>query len=428
MATMQFLRTLLLGPMARLRRSWGGDGGDDSDFRLVTSPAAPTDPDAAVHVVVTLNEINDMHGTGPLLKRVFQGRRGIFSIRSRDDWGTQEFGDWHMKISPAGDARPQAVRRVRRGLGDRQIKSVTCVPFLAAEIVTALAITQTYGCRLCGYIMDDQNVAANGIPDSLMREFLETCSLRLATHPELGNAYEQKYGLPFHCLPAVVPASLVAEHPQPLLEEFRPKRAALLGSFWDQSWFDRLCAALEPSGFQIDWYGQNWSPWFSFPSETLARAGISSFGLVPEDRLAAELRGYPFVIVPSGAFDGYEENTGVASLSLPGRILFAVATSHTPILMVGSERSCGAAFVERFGIGMTVPYDAAKLAHTMERMYDPRLQATMRANAAKIARSLSDEGVADWLKESIEQGRPADRRFENLFATPSSATSESSWR
>jgi hypothetical protein len=414
--------------MARLRRSWGGDGGDDSDFRLVTSPAAPTDPDAAVHVVVTLNEINDMHGTGPLLKRVFQGRRGIFSIRSRDDWGTQEFGDWHMKISPAGDARPQAVRRVRRGLGDRQIKSVTCVPFLAAEIVTALAITQTYGCRLCGYIMDDQNVAANGIPDSLMREFLETCSLRLATHPELGNAYEQKYGLPFHCLPAVVPASLVAEHPQPLLEEFRPKRAALLGSFWDQSWFDRLCAALEPSGFQIDWYGQNWSPWFSFPSETLARAGISSFGLVPEDRLAAELRGYPFVIVPSGAFDGYEENTGVASLSLPGRILFAVATSHTPILMVGSERSCGAAFVERFGIGMTVPYDAAKLAHAMERMYDPRLQATMRANAAKIARSLSDEGVADWLKESIEQGRPADRRFENLFATPSSATSESSWR
>jgi hypothetical protein len=64
----------------------------------------------------------------------------------------------------------------------------------------------------------------------------------------------------------------------------------------------------------------------------------------------------------------------------------------------------------------------------MERMYDPRLQATMRANAAKIARSLSDEGVADWLKESIEQGRPADRRFENLFATPSSATSASSWR
>ena len=427
MATMQVLRTLLLGPMARLRRSWG-DSGDDSDFRLVTSPAAPTDPDAAVHVVVTLNEINDMHGTGPLLKRVFQGRRGMFSIRSRDDWGTQEFGDWHMKISQVGDAREQAVRRVRRGLGDRHIKSVTCVPFLAAEIVTALAITQAYGGRLCGYIMDDQNVAAKGIPDTLMREFLETCSLRLATHPELCHVYEQKYGLPFYCLPAVVPASLVAEHPQPLLEEFRPKRAALLGSFWDQSWFDRLCAALEPSGYQIDWYGQNWSPWFSFPSETLARAGISSFGLVPEDRLAAELRGYPFVIVPSGAFDGYEENTGVASLSLPGRILFAVATSHTPILMVGSERSCGAAFVERFGIGMTVPYDAAKLAHAMERMYDPRLQATMRANAAKIARSLSDEGVADWLKESIEQGRPADLRFENLFATPSSATSESSWR
>ena len=108
----------------------------------------------------------------------------------------------------------------------------------------------------------------------------------------------------------------------------------------------------------------------------------------------------------------------MASLSLPGRILFAAATSHTPILLVGSERSCGAAFVERFGIGMTVPYDAAKLAHAMERMYDPRLQATMRVNAAKIAGSLSDDGAADWLKESIELGRPADLRFENLFATP----------
>ena len=417
MTTMQFLRKLVAGPMARMRRSWGGRG-DDSDFRLVTSPTAPTDPDAAVHVVVTLNEINEMHGTGPLLKRLFQGRSGIFSIRSRDDWGTQDFGDWHVKISPAGNARAQAVRRVWRGLGDRQIKSVTCVPFLAAEIVTSLAIKQAYGGRLCGYIMDDQNVAANGIGDRLMREFLEKCSLRLATHPELCNAYEQKYGLPFHCLPAVVPARLVAEHPKPLLEEFLPKRAALLGSFWDQSWFDRLCAALEPSGYQIDWYGQNRSPWFSFPSETLARAGISSFGIVPEDRLAAELRGYPFVIVPCGAFDGYEENTGVASLSLPGRILFAAATSHTPILLVGSERSCGAAFVERFGIGMTVPYDAAKLAHAMERMYDPRLQATMRVNAAKIAGSLSDDGAADWLKESIELGRPADLRFENLFATP----------
>ena len=419
---MRFLRNLWAGSVGLMRRPWGV-GADDSDFRLVTSPAAPADPAVPVHVVVTPNEINEMHGTGPLLKRLFCGRRGILSIRSRNDWGTQDFGDWHVKISQPGTAGAQAVRRVKRGLGDRNIKSVTCVPFLAAEIVTSLAIKRAYGGKLCGYVMDDQNIAANGIPDQLMGEFLGECSLRLATHPALCDAYEQKYGLAFHCLPAVVPARLVVGHADPAPDEFPPRRAALLGSFWDQSWFDRLCAALEPSRYQIDWYGQNWSPWFSFPSSTLARAGIRSLGLVPEGRLAAELRGYPFAIVPCGALDGYEDNTGVASLSLPGRILFAAATSNTPILLVGSARSCGAAFVEQFGIGMTVPYDAAKLVAAMERMYDPHLQATMRGNAAQIAKALSDEGVVEWLADSIEQERPVDLRFENLFARRSSVAS-----
>ena len=69
---------------------------------------------------------------------------------------------------------------------------------------------------------------------------------------------------------------------------------------------------------------------------------------------------------------------------------------------------------------MTVPYDADKLAGAMERMYDPHLQATMRGNAAQIAKALSDEGVVEWLADSIEQERPVDLRFEDLFARRSS--------
>jgi len=129
-----------------------------------------------------------------------------------------------------------------------------------------------------------------------------------------------------------------------------------------------------------------------------------------------ELRKYPFVIVPCGVLGGKETNVGVASLSLPGRILFAAATSHTPILLVGSERSCGARLIERFGIGVTVPYDAARLAEAMQRLSQPQLQAEMRRKAAAIAGALSDRGVVDWLREAIERGEPPDSRFEDLFA------------
>jgi hypothetical protein len=388
----------------------------DPDVGLVTSPVASQDPRAPVHAVVTINEINDMHGTGPLVKRIFKNRCGVFSIRSRDHWGTQDFGDWHVKISQEGRTRPECFRRVLRVLAGRNVRSVTCVPFLAEELVTSIAIKESFGVKMCVYIMDDQNVAVNVIPDGLMREFLEKCSLRLATHPELRDAYARKYGLPFYILPAVVPAALVAMEPLPPAYDPQAKRGALLGSFWDQSWFDQLCATLEPCHYRIDWYGQNRSPWLEFPPEDLMRAGITPFGILPEDRLAAELRKYPFVIVPCGALGGKETNVGVASLSLPGRILFAAATSHTPILLVGSERSCGARLIERFGIGVTVPYDAARLAEAMKRLSEPQLQAEMRRKAAAIAGALSDRGVVDWLWESIERGEPRDSRFEDLFA------------
>ena len=388
----------------------------DPDISLVTSPDASQDPRAPVHAVVTINEINDMHGTGPLVKRIFKGRRGVFSIRSRDHWGTNDFGDWHAKISQEGRTRSECFRRVLRVLAGRNVESVTCVPFLAEELLTSIAIKESFGVKMCSYIMDDQNVAQNVIPDDLMREFLEKCSLRLVTHPELRDAYTRKYGLPFYILPAIVPAELVAVEPLPPAYDPEAKKGALLGSFWDQSWFDQLCAALEPCHYRIDWYGQNRSPWLKFPPEDLKRAGITPFGILPEERLAAELRKYPFVIVPCGELGGKETNVGVASLSLPGRILFAAATAHTPILLVGSDRSCGARFVDRFGIGVTVPYGAARLAKAMKRLSEPRLQAEMRRRAAAIAGALSDRGVVDWLAESIERGEPADSRFEDLFA------------
>jgi len=101
---------------------------------------------------------------------------------------------------------------------------------------------------------------------------------------------------------------------------------------------------------------------------------------------------------------------------LPGRILFTAATSYTPVLVVGSEKTCAARFVKHFGIGETSPYDGDALRAAMERLASPHAQAEMRRNAAAIAPLLSDRGVGEWLERSIELGRPADPRFEKIFS------------
>jgi hypothetical protein len=300
-------------------------------------------------------------------------------------------------------------------LAGRRIRSVTCVPFYANELLISIAIKEAFGAKLCLWVMDDQNVAVNMIPDTIMRECLAKCSLRLFTHQELRLAYENKFGLQGHILPAVVPARLVADGPLPPACDSNGS-GALLGSFWDQSWFDRLCSVLQNCDVNIDWYGQNRSPWVKFPEEDLARARIRPFGLIPEDRLAVELRKYPFVIVPVGALDDQERNRGVASLSLPGRILFVAATSHTPVLIVGSEATCGARFVRQFGIGTVVPYEASAVAAAMDYLRRPDVQMEVRRNAAAIAPMLSDHGVGEWLAASIAQGSPLDNRFEQAFS------------
>jgi hypothetical protein len=386
-------------------------------FEVVRSADAPSDLSEPIDVVVTPNEINERHGTGPLVKRIFAGRRGIFSIRSRDDWGVHNFGDWHVKLSQQGANRAWCFRNVLHILRGRRVRSLLCVPFLQEELLTSIAIKEAFGAKLCLYLMDDQNVAANTIPDALMREFLEKCSLRLVTHPELRVAYQRKYNLPFYLLPAVVPNQLVmTELVAPPAYSPNERPGALLGSFWDQSWFDRLCAELRRCHSRLNWYGNNKSPWLKFPEEQLAAAGIRPLGVVPEPQLAEDLRRYPFVMVPAGAMDNKEKNTGVASLSLPGRILFAAATSHTPILVVGSEQSCAARFVKHFGIGLAAPYESSRIAAAIDRLLEPEIQQEMRGNAVNIAPAFSDRGIVEWLPASIEKGSPADSRFEDVFA------------
>ena len=374
----------------------------------------------AIDVLITTNEMNNCHGTGVLIKRVLERpkhlgpRRNLLCIRFQNDWGDHDLGEWNIRLPKTGGDRVECFRNILRLLRGRNVRQVLCVPFQVDELMASIAIQEAFGARLCAYVMDDQNVATDGIPDAVMREFLENSSLRLATHPELRRAYERKYGMPFSVLPAVAPDALI---PRSVLPPVLDRgRGALLGSFWDQSWFDRLCAALESCGREIDWFGNHRSPFVEFSGEKLGRARIRPFGIVSEERLAAELREYPFVIVPTGTLDAAEKNHSVASLSLPGRIPLAAAISQTPLLIVGGPNTCAARFVRHFGIGENVPYDGTEIRAAMDRLSDESVQAEVRGNGARMGRAFSDVGIGDWLEESITQGRAADGRFEEIFA------------
>src|SRR6185436_4660467 len=78
------------------------------DPGMVSVFGAETDSTTPIHVVVTANEVNHLHGTGPLVQRIFKGRRNVFSIRARNDWGVHDFGDWNVCLSPRARNRSEA--------------------------------------------------------------------------------------------------------------------------------------------------------------------------------------------------------------------------------------------------------------------------------------------------------------------------------
>ena len=392
------------------------------DLNRPTHVEAHVPRNTLIDVLVTPNEINQLHGTGPLVERVFQGNDNVFCIRSRNDYGMQTFGAWSVCIPQPGTARADWFRRVLDVLSGRNIRNVLCVPYLENELKTAIAAQASFDANLCGWIMDDQNIGSPQIPNDLMYEFLNRCSLRLVTHPELRHVYELKFGMPFHILPAVVPAPLVrTDVVAPDQERVFSRHGALFGSFWDQVWFDKTCEVFQQCHCKLDWFGNHKPLKLRIAEESLRRAKIVPQGVVAESRLSQTLQRYPFVVVPVSPRHEEDSNGGVAKLSLPGRILFALATSHTPILMLGSEQTCGARVVKHFGIGEVVPYSIQQVTEAIDRLIDPENQMRYRQNAAAVANDFSDDGVAGWLEKSIKLGCPVDDRFERAFANYDSA-------
>jgi len=370
-------------------------------------------------VVITPSEINNQHGTGFLVDRLFGNRSNVLSIRAANHYGgDHHFGDESLIISHERLSRSRSIEQTLRKLGDRIPKRIFCVPYLPDDLLTAITLRDVFKAPLCLYLMDDQNITTSAIPDSLMREFLEKCALRLTTHSEMREAYESKYGSKFYLLPAVVPARLISSSiSQPEPELVRERTGALIGCIWGRAWFDGLRTVVSDSGLGCHWFGNHQHPACRISAGELVEAGINAQGVVPEEELAHQLRRFPFAIVPTGTLDENDDAAWISALSLPGRILFILATSNTPIILLGSSKTPAAKLIEHFRIGVRCDYSAESFLSAVHRVIDPEYQAGMRANAARIAPKFSAEGIGEWLDRSLEFGRACDDRFEQLMPT-----------
>lgn len=367
--------------------------------------------------VITACEMNDLHGTGVLVKRIVADTPNILSIRSMDLYsGEHDFGDLSFLISHVGLTRKESIQHILKTLGENTIQRILCIPYRPDDLITSIILNELFNAPLGVYIMDDQNICDPGIPDDLMREFLHRCSFRLATHPELRDAYEAKYSLKFGILPAIAPEHLISSQIHDFTRQTsKSEKGVLIGSLWSPQWFELLCNTVSGANAQLDWYGNFQYDWIQEKLEEMKQKGITPYGVLSEAELAEQLKCYAYVVVPTGTLDERDDRHELSRLSLPGRIIFALATSNTPIIILGSEKTSAARFVKRFNIGITCDYEPKSLENAISYISNVDTQQRMRANAVKLSDKFSSSGVSHWLWKSIEIGKPSDPRFENLF-------------
>jgi hypothetical protein len=369
-----------------------------------------------VDLLVTRCEVNDRHGTGVLLRRIFGPGGGVVTVRSHDFYGgEQAFGAARVKLAHAEATRGSIYASLLATIGRLEVRRILCIPYDQDEIRTALAAQDLFGAPLCTWVMDDQNIEDVGIPDASLRELFARSTLRLAISSELQLAYRRKFGVSFGLAPPAVDPLYLQLKPTPAdPARLAARRGLVFGNIWGEAWFDGLLDALDGAAIEVDWHHGGGTPWRALDPARLARSGITNRPFLPEQELVAALRASPFVLVPSGTLEGDDPHRFIARLSLPSRLVYVVAAAGTPVVVLGHPDTAAARFVIRHGLGLVVPYRRAELARAVAALCTPEAQARHRAAASALAPALSAQGMERWLWRSLEAGQPIDDRFATL--------------
>lgn len=367
--------------------------------------------------IITANEVTDRHGTGVIVRRLFGESPNIVSIRSSNYYGEEPFGTFAACVSHKKLTRAKSFETILGLLNGATVGRVLCVPYSPSELITGIVLHELFRAPLCTYVMDDANVKARHIPDSLMREALEKSALRLAISPEMRDAYEQKFGLRFWLLPPVVtPAAVQSDAPLPAVGDLpSANTGVMVGSVWGRKWLDKLRRAVRESGLEVDWYGNFDARHLKTSVEELAQDGIVHRGFLPEGELRERLRSYPFALVPSGTLDQDDDRPEIAGFSLPTRVPFLLAAANMPMIVLGSPQTAAGQFVARLGVGVTAPYDGAALRAAAAAICTADQQSMLRGNAAGHAKLFSAAGMGQWVWDALERGEPTDDKFGRVL-------------
>lgn len=366
-------------------------------------------------VIITHIEVNDKHGVGALTRRLFAGGRNVISLRSADYYGgEQQFGDLALRVEHKEDSRDADFMRVLTALGGSTVRRVLCIPFFADDVRTALAVKESYGVPMCTYLMDDQNICAGGIPDDLMRELLAKSALRLAISPEMRAIYEHKYALPVWYMPPVVAAPLIPSVTSVPHTPPDSKHGVIIGNIWGRRWLELLRQTVRGSGVTLSWYSIGGFGDLPCPVSALASDSIFPHDPLPDDDLVKMLRETWFAVLPSGPLDDTDDRRFLSQLSLPSRLVYLLATSHIPILVLGSSQTAAARFVRHFEVGLVADYDRDSFVDRVNYILRPDVNLAMRHRAVAVAGRFTDIGAAEWIWQSLERGEPIDSRFEDL--------------
>ncbi|MGB8467280.1 MAG: hypothetical protein WCE49_20200 [Terrimicrobiaceae bacterium] len=353
-------------------------------------------------IVVTSNEINDRHGTGLLLSRLFSGIPAL-NIHAQSVYGTQgDFAAVEIGNEGPGDQFANFVlREITRFL---HFEHILVVPYLPDEAHTAIALRESTKAPLATWVMDDQAVFSDQFPKPLLKELFVKSDIRFVISPEMKRAYQGLFDVPLFVLPPTVPQALLSKPRGTSRPDFESKRCALVGNVWSVNWLTRLEGVIAKSGWKVNWYGHD-------PGKNGEKPAFAKKGFLKDNELAEGLAAMPFVIAPTGTGDDEDDFIHVTRLSLPSRIPYLLAAHRIPILVIGSDESCAARFVSRLGVGLHCGYSPEAFKEAARRLCDPDFNAFCRTNCAQHAALFGDEGLAEWIWKSASAGTPIDSRF-----------------
>jgi FkbM family methyltransferase len=381
---------------------------------VVSRPAKRT----KVEVAVSPNEISGVHGTGVLMRLLLQERKNLITLRSRSTYGGQQdlkpLQEFELPNSRMD--RAEVFEQIAYWMRPYDIQSILCVPYFESDLLIALALKALSGAPMALYVMDDNCLFSPDINRELMAEAISTADAVFAISPELRNAYETAFNRKIWVVPPLLASNLVGSKLRTPREVASERKAVMIGNVWSQAWFDQLLKTIEASGWKLVWYAANTSPgWLKLRKQDLERAGLEIVAQPEMDTFLRLISEAPFVVVPSGETDT-KAAQAIAKLSLPTRMPFVLATTGTPLLVMGSENNAAAKFVRRFDIGEVSAYDPASFIAATERLISPERQMTIRKTAAKLAPRFDVAGAYDYIIQTARRkGYASQHLFEDLF-------------